>query len=290
MQRLVYLLVYPLLIAIAYLPRPLFYGLSNGLAFLLHSVIRYRRRLVRENLQLVFPEKPLESIITIEKQTYRHFTDTFLEMLLTLRFTESEMREHMRFTNLEVLQPYLDANQSFFIMCGHYNSYEWLLSMALYVKCEGYAVYTPLSNKYFDKLVKRTRSRFNCGLVSRYEVGNLIHKKKNERISIGLGFASDQSPQNKPKQYRRKFLGIEVPVFTGAERIAKEYNAPVFYAEINKIKRGYYQTTLHLIAADPVSVPNYEITDQFTALLEAQIRENPVNYLWTHNRFKHRTL
>ncbi|MEC7782952.1 MAG: hypothetical protein VYB38_06060 [Bacteroidota bacterium] len=29
------------------------------------------------------------------------------------------------------------------------------------------------------------------------------------------------------------------------------------------------------------------MTDEFAALLEAQIKANPEYYLWTHKRFKH---
>jgi KDO2-lipid IV(A) lauroyltransferase len=42
------------------------------------------------------------------------------------------------------------------------------------------------------------------------------------------------------------------------------------------------------LAEDPTSFKDYEITDRFLALVEAQIYEAPEYYLWTHKRWKHR--
>ena len=82
-------------------------------------------------------------------------------------------------------------------------------------------------------------------------------------------------------------MGVEVPVFTGAERIAKQFNIPVVFCDIQKKRRGYYEATFTLITDAPATTVAHEITDTFTQLLEAQIRRAPQYYLWTHNRFKH---
>ena len=82
-------------------------------------------------------------------------------------------------------------------------------------------------------------------------------------------------------------MGVEVPVFTGAERIAKQFDIPVVFCDIQKKRRGYYEATFVLITEKPTTTTAHEITDTFTQLLEQQIRKAPHNYLWTHNRFKH---
>ncbi len=65
------------------------------------------------------------------------------------------------------------------------------------------------------------------------------------------GFINDQSPRVKPKNYWRSFMGVDVPVFTGADRLAKEFNFPVYYTEINRVKRGYYTAKVSLLVEDP---------------------------------------
>ena len=82
-------------------------------------------------------------------------------------------------------------------------------------------------------------------------------------------------------------MGVTVPVFTGAERIARQFNIPVVFCDIQKVKRGYYEATFTLISEEPQQTPEHQITDIFTQMLECQIRKAPQYYLWTHNRFKH---
>ena len=100
------------------------------------------------------------------------------------------------------------------------------------------------------------------------------------------GFASDQSPQVRKKTYFRSFFGTEVPVFTGAERIAKEHDIPVLMAKVRRVKRGFYETEITVLANEPRKTAENHITDKFTEELASLIKEDPRYYLWTHNRFK----
>lgn len=54
-----------------------------------------------------------------------------------------------------------------------------------------------------------------------------------------------------------------------------------------KVKRGYYETTMSVLAENPREIPDYEITDLFMKKLEDKIRKQPEYYFWTHKRFKH---
>ena len=114
-------------------------------------------------------------------------------------------------------------------------------------------------------------------------------KKKDADGELAFyGFASDQSPKPKPKSYWREFLGVKVPVFMGAELIARELNFAIVYTRVNRIKRGYYEAEFELLTDNPKKTKKYEITNIFTKWLEKDIYKDPTQYLWTHNRFKHR--
>jgi len=85
-------------------------------------------------------------------------------------------------------------------------------------------------------------------------------------------------------------MGIEVPIHTGAEMLAKKLDMPVIFFSVKRIKRGFYETTFQTLAEQPNEYKNYAITDQFLKLVEQQIHEEPQYYLWTHKRWKHRKL
>ena len=56
-QRIGFYLVYPLLAIISYLPFPILYGLSDILKVLIRDIIKYRKKVVEDNLRHAFPDK-----------------------------------------------------------------------------------------------------------------------------------------------------------------------------------------------------------------------------------------
>ena len=141
-----------------------------------------------------------------------------------------------------------------------------------------------MTNKYFERLFKKIRKKHKAYLVSRYKIKDFMSSLDTNKYYL-FGFASDQSPRKIGKSYVNYFLGKKVPIFTGAERFAKDYNLKVVFADINRVKRGHYQTKFKVINDKKDS--DYSITDQFIKLLEKQIYRDPSQYFWSHNRFKY---
>jgi len=81
-------------------------------------------------------------------------------------------------------------------------------------------------------------------------------------------------------------MNIDVPMFTGAEDLAKKLDFAVLYLHVEKVKRGYYAVTFKTIAEHANTMNNFEITRKFYNLLESQIKEVPHLYLWSHKRWK----
>ena len=172
-------------------------------------------------------------------------------------------------------------------MCGHYASWEWMMSLGYHMKHKGYGIYKPIRNHYFDNLIKKIRSRHNAFMISQRTAAREIKRMEANNERGVFGFASDQSPRLKHLTYWRSFLGTKVPVFTGAERLAKELNIPIVFAKINRVKRGYYEVEFRVLSETPYKISDYGITDLFTEWLEVQIKDDPSQYFWTHKRFKH---
>jgi len=83
-------------------------------------------------------------------------------------------------------------------------------------------------------------------------------------------------------------MGVNVPVHTGAELLAKRFDMNVVFLKVKKLKRGYYQATFEVLSENVKSIPDYEISDRFVKRVEQQIAEAPEYYLWTHKRWKHK--
>ncbi len=288
MHFIAYILLYPLLYLISILPFRILYVVSDVLYILIYRIFGYRKKVVASNLNLVFPEKSPEEIKRITKVFYHHLCDMILESIKSLTISEGEMKKRYKFTNVEVVQGIENQNRSMILMCAHYGSWEWIFILQTYVKSRGNAVYKQLANKYFDRLVKRIRAKYNSYLITTKEVIPTLIKEKREGIISINGFVSDQSPKLNKAFHWNEFMGVKVPVHTGAEMLAKKLDMAVVFFKVKKVKRGYYETTFETITLNPKEFEDYQITDIFLELVEDQIREAPEYYLWTHKRWKHR--
>jgi KDO2-lipid IV(A) lauroyltransferase len=288
MQYFVYLLVYPLLWCISILPFPLLYLFSDFVYVLVYHVIGYRKRTVRNNLALAFPNLSAKERLAIEKKSYRHLCDMFLEMIKTMTITKDEMDRRFKFTNFEVYKDLEKEPKSIAVMIGHYATYEWVISMNRHISYNGYAIYKKIANPHFDKLVRDIRSKFQAYLITTKETIPVIEQNERDGIFGVYGFASDQSPKASKAHHWNTFMNIKTPVHTGAEMLAKKFDMNVVFLKVKKVKRGFYEASFEVLSKEATSVPDYEITDAFLKRVEQQIYEAPEFYLWTHKRWKHK--
>ena len=288
MQLFVFLIFYPILWLVSMLPFPLLYLFSDAIYVVVYYGIGYRKKIVRDNLALALPHLSDQERLVIEKKFFHHLCDIFMEMAKTITISEKEIEKRYVLKNLDLYLDMEKKNKSIALVCAHYASYEWAVSMNRHTTFEGYGIYKKLANPHFDKLVKDIRNRFKATLITTRETIPTIKKNAISGHLGTYGFASDQSPQLSATYHWHRFMGIEVPVHTGAEMLAKRFDMNVIFLKTKKVKRGYYEATFEVLSLDAKSVPNYDITDDFLSRVEKQIHEAPEFYLWTHKRWKHR--
>ncbi|APQ19099.1 lysophospholipid acyltransferase family protein [Maribacter hydrothermalis] len=287
MQLLAFVLIYPFLWVISILPHRLFYGFSDIAFFFVFHVFGYRRKVVQNNLNLVFPNKPKQEINAIEKEFYKHLCDTFLEMIKTMNLSKKAVAKKYDVINPEVLLE-IEKERSIIILCAHYANWEWNVSINNYVKSKGYAVYQKVNNKHFDNFIRKTRARWNTTLITQAQTAKTIIQNFRNDIRATYGMVSDQSPQAHRAHYWTDFMGITVPIFNGGEALARKTGLATVFLKVSKVKRGHYKAELIPISINSKETKEHEITNKFLRLTEQQINENPAYYLWTHKRWKHR--
>ena len=288
MRFIIYLIAYPFLWFVSILPFRILYIFSDFVFLIVYYIIGYRKKTVRKNLALALPHLSDKERLAIEKKSFHHLCDMFLEMIKTMSISNKEINKRFVFTNLDVYLDLEKQNKSIAMMLGHYASYEWVISMNNYVTFSAFAIYKKIANPYFDKLVRKIRSRFKASLISTKETIPCIIRNRINKLPSIYGFASDQSPKASSAFHWQKFMGIEVPVHTGAEMLSKKYDMNVIFLKVKKVKRGYYEASFEILSENAKASPDYKITDQFLKLVEQQILEAPEYYLWTHKRWKHK--
>tara|TARA_B100000767_G_scaffold122189_1_gene116415 strand:+ start:691 stop:1548 length:858 start_codon:yes stop_codon:yes gene_type:complete len=261
------------------------YLVSDVLYLIVGKLIKYRKPLITKNLKNSFPDKSENEIKTIQRYFYKHFLDLIVESLKGFTISKKEINRKIKLKNPDLLNIMAQKSQNIILIGGHYNNWE-MSAQKMPLECEHelFAIYKPLSNKFFDKKMKDSREKFGLRMISMKETKNYF--QKNNEKPRAIIFGSDQSPSSTKNAHWLNFLNQESGFLFGAEKYAKEFNWPVVYVSIQKIQRGTYEVSFQLITDKPKEEPNGKIIQDFANLLEIDINRNPPYWLWTHNRWK----
>jgi KDO2-lipid IV(A) lauroyltransferase len=281
------LLYYGVIIPVSILPYSVLYGLSDGLYYLIYYIIGYRKNVVMQNIRNSFPEKSDEEHKVIGQKFYRHFCDLIVESVKVFTISEKEVQKRMVVENAALLEHYFNQQRSVIIAGGHFNNWElFAVAIAASIKHKAIALYKPLSNEFFDRKMRETRSKYGLHMIST-KIVKQIFEEERSRLTATI-FGTDQSPSHPDTCHWMKFLNQDTGVMYGAERYAKAYNYPVVFCGIYKKKRGFYSFRFLPCSEEPVQTGTGEITEKITRMLEEDILKQPEYWLWTHKRWKHK--
>ena len=288
MHKFIFFLAYPIIWLFSKLPFRVLYIISDVLYLLFFYVIGYRKKVVLDNLRLVYPDKEEKELIEIQKRFFSHFVDSLIEGIKAITISEESIKKRYTYKNIEVIDRLYKDGKSVVLVSSHYANWEWVIGLSLQTKIDFYGSYTKIQNKNFENLIKDSRSKYGMKCVKSSEIiKGIVTNVKQQKQGLYL-LISDQSPQVQRNQYWTKFLNVNVPIFTGAEMISKKFDFAVVNMNTTKIKRGYYESNFELITDTPKEVAKNAITNTYLRLTEEHIHKEPGFYLWSHKRFKHR--
>lgn len=266
--------------------------LSAIIYFIAYRLMRYRRSIVRGNLQASFPEKGETERRTVERRYYHHLADLLVEGIHNLYASPAAIMRRYRVVNRELLRPYYERGQSVVLMSAHYNNWEYMVtSLGMQFLHHGIGVGKPLQDKLTASFLSRRRTRYGTHVVDHRDVRQVVGYFHRHHVPCALMMLSDQSPSNPEKSYWTTFLHQDTAFLYGAEYFARKYNLPVFYYTVTKPRRFHYEVTLEPLCLEPLAVPQYSIVESYARRLEQQIVAQPEYWLWSHRRWKlHRPL
>ena len=284
-------MVYYVTIAVWYilslLPFWVHYLLSDFIYLILYKLVGYRKQVVRENLTISFPEKSKEELLRIERRFYHFLGDYFAESVKLMTISKQSLRRRLVFKNTEAIEECIESGQSCAVFLGHYCNWEWITSLPLWVtpKAQCGQIYHPIENKDFDRLFLRLRQRLGAVCIPMQDTLRKILEFRQAGQPVVIGYISDQKPHWVNIHHWVDFLHHDTPVLTGTERIARRMNHAVFYLDVRRLRRGYYEAEFKLITREPQQMPEFKLTDIYYQMLEASIQRAPEFWLWSHNRW-----
>lgn len=284
------------------LPLRVHYALGRFVAWLAGDVLRYRRDVVMHNLTKAFPEKNVWDLKPIRKAFYQHFGELVAEAVW-FGGCRSPKRLHrarlVEFENTEQAARLFEQASSIAVMCSHCGNWELFGGIASYnytdtplpfTEQNYCVVYRALSSRAWDLVMRDNRfaplldRKHYSGYIESKDLVRYAYTHKDEKKVYNVN--TDQRPYfTSPANLDVDFFGQRVQTMTGAAALARKFGMAVVYLSMRRECRGHYVMRYEPICENASDMSVEEIMQQYYRLLEADIRRQPENYLWTHQRF-----
>ena len=271
---------------IARLPFGLLYALGALLSFLLRYVLRHRVAIATSNLHNSFPALSPQEIRSILNQYYRRLGEVAVECLKMPALSAGEMSRRVPIANLAAVHAETDAGRSIILLAGHLGNWEWQLQgtvAQLGVPVD--AAYKPLHLGVADRAVLQLRSHFGARMVAAKKLLRAVARHRQQVRAIAL--MADQIPMSSGSgRHWLTFLGQPTAFYPGPAEIAHTTGYASFFARMRRISRGQYELYFEPMTAAGERLEPEAFTARYARLLEASIRSDPPNWMWSHRRWK----
>lgn len=286
-QKILYWLLLGVTKVIGLLPYVvLYYMLAPVIYFLLYWVLRYRVKVVRENLANAFPEKSDEERFDIERKFYKHLSEVFVDAVDMTSITKRQLQKRMKIVNLEEFDKEV-GERSWVAALAHYGEWEFFSVFATNHPYHNLGVYHPLKNKVMDCFMIHMRTRLGMEVVPMFGLAREVYRCKKAGEQMALGLIADQSTSEKTSDHKwRTFLNQPTLFFGGMGHYARRFGMPVYALDTRQRKPSYYECRFEQIYDGVEDIDETEIMDRYVAHLEQMIRRQPELWLWSHKRWK----
>ena len=268
-----------------------YYVVENLIFVLLRYCLRYRMKVVKTNLRNSFPEKDERELAVIRRRFYRTLAEIFVDTINLAGLTPEKGRSLLTVKGLEEQKERV-GGRDWIAMTSHFGCWEYCSFWGLYDPTQiVVAVYHPLRSRIVEAFYQRLRNGDYATTVAMKE--SLRFYLRNRAGGIGgrnlvMGLIADQNPPRRPDSRWFRFLNQDTIFFDGGEKLALRCQLPVYFVKMERLRRGRYEMSFELIYDGKEEVAEYEITQRYVRMLEAEIRRRPELWMWSHRRWKHK--
>ena len=268
-----------------------YYVVENLIFVLLRYCLRYRMKVVKTNLRNSFPEKDERELAVIRRRFYRTLAEIFVDTINLAGLTPEKGRSLLTVKGLEEQKERV-GGRDWIAMTAHFGCWEYCSFWGLYDPTQiVVAVYHPLRSRIVEAFYQRLRNGDYATTVAMKE--SLRFYLRNRAGGIGgrnlvMGLIADQNPPRRPDSRWFRFLNQDTIFFDGGEKLALRCQLPVYFVKMERLRQGRYEMSFELIYDGKEEVAEYEITQRYVRMLEAEIRRRPELWMWSHRRWKHK--
>lgn len=268
-----------------------FYLLEPIVYFVLCRVLRYRRKVVMENLRNSFPEHSEQELERIARKSYHNLAEVFIGTMNMVHMTPAKRRRYLQSPDVDKVNQ-ATAGGDFIVMLAHYGLWE----LGIYWNGEDpqhttLGVYHELRSRVVDLFYQRLRTHSHAVPVQKKELLRFYVKHRAEGVNgqrMVFGLIADQYPKHRDNPHWFHFLNQPTTFYMGGEQLAHRFSLPVWFARFERVGRGRYVMRFEELYDGKEEVAPNQIMQRYVTALEEMIKADPACWVWSHRRWKER--
>ncbi|MCM1501735.1 MAG: lysophospholipid acyltransferase family protein [Bacteroidales bacterium] len=281
------------------LPLKCLYGIGGAVSWFMDHVMDYRKGVIYANIASAFPEKHYSEIESIARDYYSRIGDLLAEAIWFggCPGNGKKLRKQRiyEYTNPEVL---LDIQEKTGVMamkshCGNWELfggiYDYLCNPdfeARLPKERVFVAYRPLRNKVSDIVFYENRRAPLPDYQGQIEDSRLMRHAVSNRTQRPVYILNADQYPYQACHFVGNFLNQPTQGMLGGFSLAAKLGFAVLYMREERAGRGHYRLTFEVITENAKGQDPEELMRKYYSLLEADIRKDPVNWLWSHKRWR----
>ena len=267
------------------LPLNALYKVGNFAAWGMRSVVSYRKNVIYTNLARSFPEKKYEEILAEKGADECAAIIVDLPGGTPFNAAMRIIAELCRRLLPELWQP--PSLPRYWELLGGIYEYSYTIDLTEHIdKNNFYVAYRAMYNKVSDKVFYENRRAPLPDYTGQVEdvkmLRHAVARKDNKPIYVLI---ADQFPY-KACHPVGTFLNQPTVGMLGGFALAVKLGFAVLYMRQERAGRGHYKLTYEVITENAAGQDPEELMRKYFAMLEADIRKDPANWLWSHKRWK----
>ncbi|MEN9461772.1 MAG: hypothetical protein RIS84_1792 [Pseudomonadota bacterium] len=275
-------IVVGLLWSLTRLPHAAQLRLGRGFGAMAYRLAKRRRRIAEINIKACFPELAPDAQQTLVREHFAAMGMGIMEMLSAWWCSDAWILEQGEMVGLEHLKTALARGKGVMLLTAHFTALE-IGTRFLTMQIPVHASYRSHENLVFEYVLQKSRAAHAEKAIHRDDVREMLRSLRKNKA---LWFAPDQNFGHKYSVFAR-FFGIPAATNTATARFA-EMTGAVIVPFVTRRQNDRYHVEFFPAFENYPSGDTFQDAQRVNDWIEAQIREIPEQYLWTHRRFKDR--
>ena len=225
------------------------------------------------------------------KKTHEQSTDEifgnygriFAEYPFIKNFRNGKLEKYIQVEGKQYLDEIKSKNKKVVFISGHFNNFELMAMVIEKYGIDLSAIYRPLNNIFLNKTMEKIRIKYICKKQIKKGRSGTREIIENLKKGSSIALMIDQRVREGSKV---NFFGSLATTTTIPAQLVKKYKCDLVPIYIERRSKFHFK----MYVSKPIKVGESktieEITQFLNTVLEQMIVKNPLQWIWTHDRWK----